>query len=93
VACFWKNSAGKSLILSGAPAIHAGHVPTTGGTISGHAFPARVLIRQNAGKDEQKTLKAVTEALVAFRDGMAMEDDVTLVIIKLVGENQTMTIA
>jgi hypothetical protein len=84
MACFWKNSAGKNSIISGAPSIHAGRVPATGGIISGHAFPTRVLIRQNAGKDAQKILKAVTEALVAFRGGMARKDDVTLVIINLV---------
>jgi len=43
----------------------------------------RALIRRNAGEPAEQICNAITDSLVAFREGRPQEDDVTLVVVKL----------
>ena len=42
----------------------------------------RRVIAENAGRESKAIVRAITEALMVFRDGRAQEDDVTLVVVK-----------
>jgi serine phosphatase RsbU (regulator of sigma subunit) len=47
--------------------------------------PLYDIIRNNSSSSAKEILNAMTEALKSFRKGAKIEDDITLVIIKITG--------